>query len=74
LAGEQIPLAARIIAAVRAYDAMVHPKPWRPARTREEAVAELWRCSGSQFDPQVVKELTEILRERWDEEAERLVG
>lgn len=74
LAGEQIPLAARIIAAVRAYDAMTHPKPWRPARTREEAVAELWRCSGSQFDPQVVRALTEVLREGWDREAERLAG
>lgn len=74
LAGEAIPLPARIIAAVRAYDAMTHPKPWRPARTREEAVAELWRCSGAQFDPQVVRALTEILRERWDLEAERLAG
>ncbi|MCS7182328.1 MAG: HD domain-containing protein [Thermoanaerobaculum sp.] len=74
LQGEEIPLAARIIAAVRAYDAMTHPKPWRPARTREEAVAELWRCSGSQFDPQVVKVLTEILRERWDLEMDRLAG
>ncbi len=74
LAGEAIPLAARIIAAVRAYDAMTHPKPWRPARSREEAVAELWRCSGTQFDPQVVRTLTEILRERWDVEADRLAG
>jgi len=74
LRGEKIPLAARIIAAVRAYDAMTHPKPWRPARTREEAVAELWRCSGTQFDPKVVQALTELLRERWDQEAERLVS
>lgn len=74
LAGEAIPLPARIIGAVRAYDAMTHPKPWRPARTREEAVAELWRCSGTQFDPQVVRALTEVLRERWDMEAERLAG
>ncbi|MEW5878739.1 MAG: HD domain-containing phosphohydrolase [Acidobacteriota bacterium] len=74
LSGEAIPLAARIIAAVRAYDAMTHPKPWRPARTREEAVAELWRCSGSQFDPQVVRALTEILGQRWDVEADRLAG
>lgn len=74
LSGEAIPLAARIIAAVRAYDAMTHPKPWRPARSREEAVAELWRCSGTQFDPQVVRALTEILRERWDVEANRVAG
>ncbi len=74
LSGEAIPRAARIISAVRAYDAMTHPKPWRPARTREEAVAELWRGSGSQFDPEVVWVLTEILRERWDLEAERAAG
>lgn len=72
LVGEQIPLASRIIAPVCAYDAMVHAKPWRTPRTREEAVAELWRCSGSQFDPRVVQALTEILRERWDLEAEQL--
>lgn len=74
LSGESIPLAARIIAAVRAYDTMTHPKPWRPARSREEAVAELWRCSGSQFDPQVVRALTEILGQRWDVETDRLAG
>lgn len=74
LVGEAIPLAARIVAAVRAYDTMTHPKPWRPARSREEAVAELWRCSGSQFDPQVVRALTEIVGQQWDLEANRLAG
>lgn len=74
LSGEAIPLPARIIAAVRAYDSMTHPKPWRPARSREEAVAELWRCLGSQFDPQVVRALTEIVGQRWDVEADRLAG
>lgn len=74
LAGERIPLAARIIAPVCAYDVMTHPKPWRVAFTREEAVAELWRCSGRQFDPTVVQALTEILREGWDVEAERSAG
>ncbi|MGQ9834923.1 MAG: HD domain-containing phosphohydrolase [Thermoanaerobaculaceae bacterium] len=74
LAGEKIPLLSRIIAPVCAYDVMTHPKPWRAAFTREEAVAELWRCSGRQFDPNVVQALTGILREGWDVEAERSAG
>lgn len=74
LAGEKLPLLSRIIAPVCAYDVMTHPKPWRAAFTREEAVAELWRCSGRQFDPDVVQALTEILREGWDVEAERSAG
>lgn len=74
LAGEKLPLASRIIAAVCAYDVMIHPKPWRKAFSREEAVAELWRSSGGQFDPDVVQALTELLREGWDVEAERFAG
>jgi HD-GYP domain-containing protein (c-di-GMP phosphodiesterase class II) len=55
LVAEQIPLAARIIAACDAYDAMTSPRPYRPiAMTDESAVAELRRSSGTQFDPSVV--------------------
>ena len=54
IAGEQIPLAARIIAVCDAYDAMVSARPYRPAATHEEALDELRRCSGTQFDPRVV--------------------
>jgi putative nucleotidyltransferase with HDIG domain len=66
LKGEEIPRGARIIAAVDAYDAMTHDRPYRRAVTREEAVAELWRGAGSQFDPEVVRVLTGLLREEWD--------
>jgi diguanylate cyclase (GGDEF)-like protein len=55
LAGETIPLAARIIAVCDAYHAMVAPRPYRRSSTHGEAVAELQRCSGSQFDPEVVR-------------------
>jgi len=54
LAGESIPLAARIIAACDTYDAIVTDRPYRPGRTRGEACAELARVSGSQLDAGVV--------------------
>jgi diguanylate cyclase (GGDEF)-like protein/PAS domain S-box-containing protein len=55
LAGEAIPLAARIFAVADAFDVMTHGRPYRPAIRRNEALAELERCSGAQFDPQVVR-------------------
>jgi diguanylate cyclase (GGDEF)-like protein len=61
LAGKGIPLAARIVSACDAYSAMTADRPYAAARTAEEAVAELRRCSGKQFDPQVVELLCEVL-------------
>jgi putative nucleotidyltransferase with HDIG domain len=52
LAGDKIPLGARIVAVAEAFDYMV--SAYRKARTVEEALAELRRCSGTQFDPKVV--------------------
>ena len=54
LAGEQIPIAARIVAACDAYDAMTSVRPYKGAIAPEAALAELHRCSGTQFDPAVV--------------------
>ncbi|MEA2445500.1 MAG: hypothetical protein QOJ12_2792 [Thermoleophilales bacterium] len=54
LRGEQIPLVARIIAVVDAYEAMTSERPYRAAMSHEEACAELGRHSGTQFDPLVV--------------------
>ncbi len=54
LAGEEIPLLARIISAADAYDAMTSDRPYRRARTAEEAIEELRRGAGRQFDPRVV--------------------
>jgi len=54
LKGEQIPLGARIIAVAEAFDAIVSDRRYKSARSFEDAVAEIRRCSGTQFDPKVV--------------------
>jgi diguanylate cyclase (GGDEF)-like protein len=55
LAGEQIVLEARIISVCDAYHAMTGDRPYRRSLSREEALDELRRCAGSQFDPAVVE-------------------
>jgi HD-GYP domain-containing protein (c-di-GMP phosphodiesterase class II) len=55
LNGEDIPLAARIISVADSFDAMVADRPYRKGLSSIEALAELRNCSGSQFDPNVVK-------------------
>jgi diguanylate cyclase (GGDEF)-like protein len=54
LRGNEIPLGARIVAVADAYHAMVHERPYKDALTHEEALAELRRHGGTQFDPNVV--------------------
>lgn len=54
LAGEAIPLGARIIAVADAFDAMTSDRPYRQALSHEVAIEELWRGRGSQFDERVV--------------------
>jgi HD-GYP domain-containing protein (c-di-GMP phosphodiesterase class II) len=54
LAGDAIPLAARIISVCDAYDAMTATRPYRNTVTHAEALAELKRCAGQQFDARVV--------------------
>ena len=61
LAGEAIPLAARIIGACDAYSAMTSDRPYRSARTPEQAIAELRRCADRQFDRTVVQLLCAVL-------------
>jgi diguanylate cyclase (GGDEF)-like protein/putative nucleotidyltransferase with HDIG domain len=61
LAGEEIPLEARILAVAESYDAITSERPYRPARSSEEALAEIGRYSGSQFDGAVVDALVRVL-------------
>ena len=61
LAGEQIPLASRIVLACDAWHAMTSDRPYRRAMASSEAVRELHRCAGSQFDPRVTQALLEEL-------------
>jgi diguanylate cyclase (GGDEF)-like protein/putative nucleotidyltransferase with HDIG domain len=61
LPGPEIPLGARIIFVVDAYDAMTSDRVYRGRLSQEEALAELERCAGTQFDPGVVTALAEEL-------------
>jgi HD-GYP domain-containing protein (c-di-GMP phosphodiesterase class II) len=54
LAGEAIPLGARIVFVADAFDAMTSDRVYREPLSHEAAVEELHRCSGSQFDPSIV--------------------
>ncbi|HEX2091620.1 MAG TPA: HD domain-containing phosphohydrolase [Longimicrobiaceae bacterium] len=82
LKGDEIPMAARIVAAVDAYCAMVTRRSYKEAYSVEHAQAELKRCAGSQFDPRVVETLLAVLTdpnsedqdEDWDAECGVLPG
>jgi response regulator RpfG family c-di-GMP phosphodiesterase len=61
LKGREIPLGARIVAVADAYVAMCSPRPHRPPFDADEAVQEIERCAGAQFDPEVVEALIRVL-------------
>jgi two-component system cell cycle response regulator len=64
LAGESVSLGARILFACDSFDAMTSPRPYRQGRTHEDALAEMRRCAGTQFDPAVVEALTAVMTKR----------
>jgi len=61
LHADEIPVLARIVHVVDAFDAMSSARAYRPARSGAEALQELWRCSGSQFDVEVVQALASAM-------------
>jgi putative nucleotidyltransferase with HDIG domain len=61
-AGEEIPRGARVLAVADSYDAMVCDRPYRTGRTPAEALKEVERCSGTQFDPEVVTAFRAVMR------------
>lgn len=67
LAGEQIPLGARVVAVADAFDAMTRSTPHGNIRTPEQALAEVDACAGTQFDPRVARLFVAEYRRRGDE-------
>jgi diguanylate cyclase (GGDEF)-like protein/excisionase family DNA binding protein len=61
LAGEEIPLVARALCVVDCYDAMSCQRPYRSALSYQECLAELERCGGTQFDPEMVRAFRRVL-------------
>lgn len=67
LKGDGISLQARIIAVADAFDAMISERTYRKALSEEEAIIEIKKCSGTQFDPNVAKVFVEkVLRKEWE--------
>ena len=64
LAGVEIPLGARIIAICDAFDAMISNRPYSASKTTAEALVELRRCSGAQFDPAIVPVFEQLIAAR----------
>jgi putative two-component system response regulator len=64
LAGEDIPLAGRLVALADVFDALVHERPYKPAWTVDRAVSEIVSLAGSHFDPNIVQAFTGLDHER----------
>jgi putative nucleotidyltransferase with HDIG domain len=62
-AGEEIPLEARVLAVADAFDAMTSDRPYRRALSQAEALGEVERCAGTQFDPRIAQVFLELFAE-----------
>lgn len=64
LKGEEIPYLARILTVVDSFDAMTSNRPYNDVKAYEEGIEELLRCSGTQFDPNIVNNFIEVIQNR----------
>jgi len=62
LEGEKIPLLSRILAIADAFDAMTNDRAYRTAISKQEALEEIERCAGTQFDPQIAQLFIRLLK------------
>jgi len=62
LKGEDIPISCRILSIVDAYDAMTSDRPYRKAMSHDDAVTELRKCAGTQFDPNLVEKFISMFK------------
>jgi HD-GYP domain-containing protein (c-di-GMP phosphodiesterase class II) len=72
LAGEEIPIEARVLSVADAYEAMTSDRPYRPTLGHEEALAELRRYARTQFDPRVVQAFVHAMEQRRTAQASRV--
>lgn len=70
LSGDEIPIGARVVAVVDTYDAIVSARPYKKALAKEEAIQELEKNAGTQFDPRVVKAFLDVVKASSQEDAE----
>ncbi|MDF2634395.1 MAG: diguanylate cyclase with and sensor [Pelosinus sp.] len=61
IAGDEIPIECRMLAIADSYDAMTNDRPYRRAMSNQDAIAELRRCAGTQFDPRLVELFIELV-------------
>jgi HD-GYP domain-containing protein (c-di-GMP phosphodiesterase class II) len=73
LSGDAIPIQARILAVVDAYEAMTNDRVYRPAMPESDARAELLQCAGTQFDAEIVATFLKLL-DREDRSGESLTA
>lgn len=74
LQGASTPKLARILCIIDSFDAMTTERPYQPTKTFEEAIAELRKCSGSQFDPAFVPPFIEMIQELYSGKLQKDAG